>query len=86
MYYYEQFRNNTKPCEDLKKKNSLGFKRKGFKSSRFKNFGKGSRMSLPTRSVYHQNFPSQSGNKPFGGTPGKTDNPKKEPLKCWGCG
>jgi hypothetical protein len=43
-------------------------------------------MSLPTKSVYQQNFPSQSGNKPFGSAPGKTDNTKREPLKCWGCG
>jgi hypothetical protein len=43
-------------------------------------------MRLPTRSVYQENFPSQSRNKPFGSTQGKTDNPKKEPLKCWGCG
>jgi hypothetical protein len=43
-------------------------------------------MRFPTRSVHQQNFPSQSGNKPFGSTSGKTDNPKKEPLKCWGCG
>jgi hypothetical protein len=43
-------------------------------------------MSLPTRSVYQQNFPSQSGNKPFGAAPSKTDNTKREPLKCWGCG
>jgi hypothetical protein len=43
-------------------------------------------MILPTKSVYQQNFPSQSGNKPFGATSGKTDNPKGEPLKCWGCG
>ena len=43
-------------------------------------------MIFPTRIVHQQNFPSQSGNKPFGSTPAKTDNPKKEPLKCWGCG
>jgi hypothetical protein len=43
-------------------------------------------MSLPTRSVYQQNFPSQSGNKPFRAVPSKTDNTKREPLKCWGCG
>ena len=43
-------------------------------------------MRLPTRSVYKQNFPSQSGNKPFGSALGKTDNTKREPLKCWGCG
>jgi hypothetical protein len=64
----------------------LGFKKKGFKSSRFKNHGKIFKMSLPTKSVYQQNFPSQSGNKPFGSAPGKTDNTKREPLKCWGCG
>jgi hypothetical protein len=43
-------------------------------------------MSLPTKSVNQQNFPSQSGNKPFGSAPGRTDNTKREPLKCWGCG
>ena len=42
-------------------------------------------MSLPTRSENQQNFPSQSENKPFEATLGKTDNPKREPLKCWGC-
>ena len=43
-------------------------------------------MSFPSQSVRQQNFPSQRKNKPFGSTPGKSDNPKKEPLKCWGCG
>jgi hypothetical protein len=43
-------------------------------------------MSFPTKSVYQQNFPSQSGNKPFGAAPGKIDNTKREPLKCWGFG
>jgi hypothetical protein len=43
-------------------------------------------MSCPTKSVYHQNFPFHSGNKPFGAASGKTDNTKREPLKCWGCG
>jgi hypothetical protein len=38
------------------------------------------------KSVYQQNFPSQSINKPFGEAPGKTNNTKREPLKCWGCG
>jgi hypothetical protein len=28
----------------------------------------------------------QSGNKPFGATSRKIENPKKEPLKYWGCG
>ena len=43
-------------------------------------------MSLCARSVYQQNFLSQNGNKPFGAAPSKTDNMKKEPLKCWGFG
>jgi hypothetical protein len=43
-------------------------------------------MILPTRSVYQQNFPSQSGNKPFREVPSKIDHTKREPLKCWGCG
>jgi hypothetical protein len=67
-------------------KSSSRFKKKGFKSLILKNYGKGYRMSLPTISLYQKNFPSQNGNKPFGATPGKTYNPKKEPLKCWGCG
>jgi hypothetical protein len=76
MYCYQKFKNKTKPHEDWKKKSSSGFKKKGFKPSRFKSYGKGSKMSLPTESVYHKNFPSQSGNKPFGVASGKTDNPK----------
>jgi hypothetical protein len=85
-YCYEQSGSQTKPHEYWKKKNSLRFKENGFKSSRFKNYRKGYRMSLPTRSVYQQSFPSQSGNKPFGSTLGNIDNPKREPLKCWGWG
>jgi hypothetical protein len=64
----------------------LGFKKKGFKPSRFKNPSKSSRMSLPSKSMYQQNFPSQSGNTPFREAPSKTNNTKREPLKCWGCG
>jgi hypothetical protein len=61
-YCYEQFEKKTGPHEDWKKRSSSRFKKKGFKSSGFKNYGKGSRMSLPTRSVHQKNFPSQSGN------------------------
>jgi hypothetical protein len=64
----------------------LIFNTNGFKSLRFKNYRKDFRIILHTRSVYQKNFPSRSGNKPFGATPRRTDNPKKEPLKCWGCG
>jgi hypothetical protein len=84
-YFYEQFKSKTKPREDSKKKNNSEFKKKGFKSSRFKNPGKISRMSLPARSVYQKRFPSHSGNKPFIETPSKTDKTKRESLKCCGC-
>jgi hypothetical protein len=82
---YEQFEHQTEPHEDWKKKSSPRFKKKEFKTSIFKNYRKDSRMSLPTQSVYQKNFPSQSGNKPFGSAKGNTDNTKRKPLKCWGC-
>ena len=43
-------------------------------------------MSFLARSVHQRNFPSLSGNKISGSAPVKTDNPKIEHLKCWGCG
>jgi hypothetical protein len=52
MYCYEKFKHKTKPNKDWKKKGKLGYKKKGFKSSRFKNHGKIPKMSLPTKSVY----------------------------------
>ena len=64
-YCYEQFKNKEKPHKDWKKKSKLGFKKKGFKSSRFKNHEKISKMILPTKSVYTHNFPSQSGINPL---------------------
>jgi hypothetical protein len=64
----------------------LGFKKKRFKSSRFKNHWKISKTILPTESVYQPNFPSQTSNKPFGLSLEKTDNTKREPSKFWGCG
>jgi hypothetical protein len=85
-YCYEQMESKTRPHKAWKKMNSLGFQKKRFNSSRVKNYGKYSRGSLPARSVYQQNFPSQSGNKLFQIAPKKTDNLNKEPLKCWGCG
>jgi hypothetical protein len=57
----------------------LRIQEEGFKPSRFKNYGKGSKMILPTKSVYQKNFPSQSGNKPFGAASGKTNNTKENP-------
>jgi hypothetical protein len=57
-YYYEKFKNKAEPHKDWRKKSNLGFKKRGFKSSIFKNHGKISKMSLPTKSVYQQNFPS----------------------------
>jgi hypothetical protein len=80
-YCYEQFGLRIEPRKGWKKKNGSGFQKKGFKSPRFKNYKKDTRMIFPTRSVHQQNFPSQRGNKPFGSTPRKYDNPKKEPLK-----
>ena len=43
-------------------------------------------MNFPTWSVLQQNFPLVDGNKTSGPIPVKTNNPKKEPMKCWGCG
>jgi hypothetical protein len=43
-------------------------------------------MNFPTRSVLQQNFPSSDGDKNSRPIPVKTNNPNKEPLKCWGCG
>jgi hypothetical protein len=43
-------------------------------------------MNFPARSVLQQNFPSVDGSKTSGPIPVNTNNPKKEPLKCWGCG
>jgi hypothetical protein len=43
-------------------------------------------MSFPTRSVHQQNFPSLGGNKTSRSILVKTNNPKREPLKFWGCG
>jgi hypothetical protein len=85
-YCYEQFNHKAEYPKDWKKKGKLGFKKKGVKPSKFKNYGKSSKMRFPTKSVNQQNFPSQSGNKTFGSAPGKTDSTKREPLKCWGCG
>jgi hypothetical protein len=85
-YCHEQFGHRTEPREGWKQKNSSEFQKKGFKSPRFKNYKKNSRMSFPAQSVHQQNFPSLGGNKLSGSAPVKTDNPKREPLKCWGCG
>jgi hypothetical protein len=46
-YYYEQFKHRVEPHKDWKKERKLGFKKKGFKPSRFRNHGRGSKMSLP---------------------------------------
>jgi hypothetical protein len=51
-YCYEKFKNKIEPHKHWKKKSTSGFKKKGFKPSRFKSYGKGSKMSLPTKSVY----------------------------------
>jgi hypothetical protein len=85
-YCHEQLGHRTEPREGWKQKNSSRFQKKGIKSPGFKNYKKNPRMSFPARSVHQQNFPSLGGNKTSGSIPVKTDNPKREPLKCWGCG
>jgi hypothetical protein len=40
-------------------------------------------MNFLAQSVLQQNFPSVDGSKTYGPIPVKTNNPKKEPLKCW---
>jgi hypothetical protein len=62
------------------------FRKRGIKSPGFKNYKKNPRMNFPSWSMHQQNFPSLSGNKTSGPISVKTDNPKREPLKCWGCG
>jgi hypothetical protein len=47
-----------------REKINLDFKKKGFKSSPYKNPKKGAQFGHPSRSVHQQNFPSQSGNRP----------------------
>ena len=84
-YCHEQYGHRAKSRGDWKQKSSLRFKKKGIKSSRFKNYKKNPRMNYPARSVLQQNFPSSDGDKTSGPIPVKTDNPKREPLKCWGC-
>jgi hypothetical protein len=43
-------------------------------------------MNFLARSVLQQSFPSSDGNKTSRPIPVKIDNPKREPMKCWGCG
>jgi hypothetical protein len=85
-YCYEKLNHKEEHPKEWKKKSKMGFKKKGVKPSRFKNYRKGSKMIFPKRSVNQQKFLSQSGNKTFGSSPGKTESTNKEPLKCWGCG
>jgi hypothetical protein len=51
-YCYEHFGLQKEPCEGWKKKNGSGFQKKGFKSPRFKNYKKYTRMRFPTQSVH----------------------------------
>jgi hypothetical protein len=65
---YDQSKPEMEHNKVWKKKDKMGLKRKGFKSSRFKNSGKNTKSSFPTRSAQHQNFPTQSENKTSGPT------------------
>jgi hypothetical protein len=51
-----------------KKKDKMGLKRKGFKSSIFKSYGNNTKSISPTRSIKKHNFPTQSENKTYGPT------------------
>jgi hypothetical protein len=85
-YCHEQYGHRAESRGDWRKKSGSKFWKKGIKSSGFKNYKKNPRMNYPARSVLQQNFPSSDENKTSGPIPVKTNNPKKEPLKCWGCG
>jgi hypothetical protein len=51
-YCHEQLGQWTEPHEGWKQKNSSRFQKKGFKSPRFKNYKKNSRVSFLARSVH----------------------------------
>jgi hypothetical protein len=84
-YCHEQYGHWAESRGDWRQKSGLKFQKKGIKSSGFKSYKKNPRMNFPTRSVLQQNFPSSDGNKTSGPIPVNINNPKKEPLKCWGC-
>jgi hypothetical protein len=81
---YEQSKPEMEHNKVWKKKDKMGLKRKGFKSSKFKNYGRNTKSIFSTRSAKNHNFPTQSENKTFGPTTEKTEDPKKGPLRCWG--
>jgi len=56
-YYYEQFNHKEEYPKDWKKKGKIGFKNKEVKPSKFKNYGKSSKMRFTTKSLNQQNFP-----------------------------
>jgi hypothetical protein len=85
-YCHEKYGHRAESHADWRQKSGSKFQKKGIKSSGFKSYKKNPRMKFPTQSVLHQNFPSVEGNKNSGPIPVKTNNPKKEPLKCWGFG
>jgi hypothetical protein len=85
-YCLEQYGHRTESRGDWRQKSGSIFKKKGIKSSGFKNYKKNPRMKFPSHSVLQQNFSSVDGSKTSGPILVKTNNPKKEPLKCWGCG
>jgi hypothetical protein len=83
---YDRSKHEMEHNKVWKKKEKMGLKRKGFKSSIFNNYGKNIKSSFPTRSAQHQKFPTQSENKTFGPATQNFEDPKKGPLRCWGCG
>jgi hypothetical protein len=85
-YCHEKYGHWVESHGDWKQKSGSRFQKNRIKFSGFKNYKKNPRMNFPSWSVLQQKFPSSDGNKTFGPIPVKTDNPKREPLKCWGCG
>jgi hypothetical protein len=83
---YDRSRYKKEPSKDWKRKDKNGFQKKGIKSFPYKNSKKGSQFGQPSISVHQQNFPSQSENKPVDQARERGEEPKKEPLQCWGCG
>jgi hypothetical protein len=81
-YCQEQYGHREEPHEGWKPKNRSRFQKKGIKSPGFKNYKKNPRMNFLAWSVLQQNFPSSGRSKISGPVPVKTDNPKREPLKC----
>jgi hypothetical protein len=61
---YDQSKHRQEPLKDWKRRDKLGFQRKGFKPSQYKNPKKGAQFDHLSISMHQWNFPSQSQNRP----------------------